>query len=139
MKWDAVHHSLCLCGGGVFLVACLISIAAPEPAPAPKLDPLASIQGFYHVTGEVDGIAYEGTVSVEKMPSGRFFVRWTLIGQPAYAGVAALEEDKLWCAYQSGGAVGLCRYRVSAKDGKPALVCDRGAKEEWTWLRGMDK
>jgi hypothetical protein len=113
--------------------------AFPEQPPAPKLAPLPSIQGYYHVAGEAEGIAYEGIVSVERMPSGRFFVRWTLRGQPVYAGVADLVEDTLWCAYQSAGAVGLCRYRVSAKDGKPALAGDRGAKEEWTWLRGMDK
>jgi hypothetical protein len=124
---------------GLSLFTFLFAIA-PEKAPPPKLVPLPALQGYYHVTGNEEGLAYEGTVCVERMPTGRSFVRWTIRNQPVYVGIADLEEDRLWIGYHSAGAVGLSRYRLTVDVGnKPALTSDRGAKETWTWLRGFLK
>lgn len=115
-------------------------LIAPEPAPMPKLAPLPTLQGYYHVAGEnEDGTAYEGLLTVERMPTGRYFLRWTLRNQPLYVGIGDLDGEALWTAFTAQQTVGLTRYRVRLKDGKPHMVCDRGVKEEWTWLRGFDK
>ena len=129
-----------LCWLCVATLSVAAALAAPEPAPLPKLAPLPTLQGYYHVAGmHEDGTAYEGLVTVERMSTGRYFIRWTLRNQPIYTGVGDLDGDRLWTAYHVAGAVGLARYRVEQKDGKPHMRCDRGAKEEWTWLRGFDK
>lgn len=125
-------------GNGIFcaLFVCLTA----EPAPVPKLEVPHPLVGYYHVQGgNDDGSTYEGVVVVDRLPSGRLFVRWMLRGQPVYQGLGDVEEDRLWIGYSAGGVVGLVRYKVLAKDGKPHLVCDRGGKEEWEFLRRLAK
>lgn len=122
------------------ILALAALLTAPEQAPAPKLAPLPTLQGYYHVAGQnEDGTAYEGLVTIERMPTGRYYLRWTLRNQPLYVGVGDLDGETLWVAYHAAGVVGLTRYRITQKDTKPAASCNRGVKEEWTWLRGFEK
>lgn len=115
-------------------------LIAPEPAPMPKLAPLPTLQGYYHVAGESkEGGTYEGTVTIQPVFNGRYYIRWALLNHQVYEGIGDLDGEALWTAYSTQNSIGLTRFRVGLKDGKPHMVCDRGIKEEWTWLRGFDK